>query len=170
MHRPASAVPTGLLVAREPYDDNGPRSVVAQAEAELVARYGFLDDGELGLTAAMFDPPVGAFLVARRAAAAGPPVGGVGLRAVAPATGEVRRLWVDPARRGQGVARALMGALEDAARDLGLNTLVLATGDRQPEAVALYTATGWERIHLDADGGPLPVCHIRFAKILAPPS
>jgi hypothetical protein len=45
---------------------------------------------------------------------------------------------------------------------------VLATGDRQPEAVALYEGTGWERAHVDRDGRPLPVCHIRFAKILTP--
>jgi GNAT superfamily N-acetyltransferase len=159
---------SGLTINPEPYGAEGPQWVVARAEAELVARYGFLDDGELGLTAAMFDPPVGAFLVARRAAAAGPPVGGVGLRTVAPATGEVRRLWVDPAGRGQGVGRALMAALEQMAHDsLGLTALRLGTGDRQPEAVALYTATGWERVHLDADGGPLPVCRIRFMKHLA---
>jgi GNAT superfamily N-acetyltransferase len=170
MHRPASAIPSGLAPHREPYGDEGPQWVVAQAEAEIVARYGYLDDGERGLTAAMFDPPAGAFLVARRGDAAGPPVGGVGLRAVAPGVGEVRRLWVDPARRGSGIARTLMAALEDAAGDLGLSALVLATGDRQPEAVALYEATGWERVHVDRDGRPLPVCHIRFVKILTPAS
>jgi hypothetical protein len=69
---------------------------VAQAEAELVARYGFLDDGELGLTAVMFDPPAGVFLIARTESR-GQPVGGAGLRTVATGTGEVRRLWVDPA-------------------------------------------------------------------------
>ena len=84
MHRPPSAIPAGLTLAREPAAGDGPRWVVAQAEAELVARYGGLDDGERGLTAAMFDPPAGVFLVARRGDAAGPPVGGVGVRAVGP--------------------------------------------------------------------------------------
>ena len=84
---------------------------MAQAEAEIVVRYGVLDDDERGLTAAMFDPPAGAFLVARRAGAAGPPLGGVGLRAIHPGhpAGEVRRLWVDPGQRGQGIARAPHG-------------------------------------------------------------
>jgi GNAT superfamily N-acetyltransferase len=168
MHRPASALPPGVALQREPYDDDGPQLVVAQSEAELVARYGFLDDGELGLTAAMFDPPAGAFLVARPAAAAGPPVGGVGVRAVAPGVGEVRRLWVDPDWRGKAIARALMAALEAAALDLGLITLRLATGDRQPEAVALYEATGWARVHVDDGGRPVPLCHIRFVKLLDP--
>src|SRR5271167_3306377 len=52
MDRPASATRSAHTVARQPYDDDGPRWVVAQAEAEIVARYGELDDGELGLTAA----------------------------------------------------------------------------------------------------------------------
>ena len=156
MPRRTSAPPPGVTIRAEPYGADGPRFVVAQAEAELIARYGFLDAGELGLTAAMFDRPAGTFLVAR-AGAAGPPVGGVGLRAI----GEVRRLWVDPAWRGRGVGRALMDVLEHAARDLGHMTLRLATGDRQPEAVALYEATGWERI-VEADG-----CGIRFVKRLA---
>ena len=66
MQRPASALPSEVTVRPEPYGDEGPRWVVAQAEAELVTRYGGLDAGERGLTAAMFDPPTGAFLVARR--------------------------------------------------------------------------------------------------------
>ena len=49
----------------EAYDGDGPRWVVKRAEAELVERYGQLDDSELGLTAAMFEPPDGIFLVAR---------------------------------------------------------------------------------------------------------
>ncbi len=152
MHRLAGEVTLHV----EPYGTDGPRFVVARAEAELVDRYGFLDAGEHGLAAAMFDPPQGAFWVARRR---GDAVGGVGLRAVAPAVGEVRRLWVEPAARGRGVGRALMAALEQEAARRGLSSLQLGTGDRQPEAVALYEATGWERIDVD-------VCGIRFVKDL----
>src|SRR6202021_954966 len=54
MDRPPSATRRVHWVAREPYGNDGPRWVVAQAEAEIVARYGELDDDELGLTAAMF--------------------------------------------------------------------------------------------------------------------
>jgi GNAT superfamily N-acetyltransferase len=144
MHHPSSAIAAALTLAREPYADPGPRWVVAQAEAELVVRYGFLHEGERGLTAGMFDPPAGAFVVAR-AGAAGPPIGGVGVRALdqEPGWGEIRRLWVDPERRGEGLARLLMVAVEEAARDLGLTALRLITGPNQPEAVALYTTSGW---------------------------
>ena len=163
MHPSAFAV----SLRPEPYGSAGPRWVVAQAEAELVARYGFLDDGELGLTAAMFDPPAGVFLIARTESRE-EPVGGVGLRTVGtgPGTGEARRLWVDPAWRGRGVGRDLMTAIEDAASDLGLSVLRIETGDRQHEAVALYEATGWERILVTPEGAPLPAGWIRFRKVV----
>ena len=163
MDAPASAVSQRT----ERYGSPGPQWVVAQAEAELVRRYGGLDDGELGLTAVMFDPPSGAFLVARVEGEADPPVGGVGVRTVAEGVGEVRRLWVDPTWRGHGLGRTLMTGLEQEARSLGLSALILATGDRQPEAVGLYETAGWERLHVDAGGAPLPACHIRFSKVIA---
>jgi GNAT superfamily N-acetyltransferase len=166
MERPTSAPATAVVVCLEAYDGEGPSWVVARAEAEIVVRYGGLDDGEIGLVATMFEPPGGAFLVAR-AGTAGPPVGGVGLRTVGPGTGEVRRLWVDPTWRGRGVARALMAGLEDAAHRLGHSALRLGTGDRQPEAVALYESTGWVRVFADRRGRPVPPRHIRFVKELA---
>lgn len=160
MDRPAS--PATLRI--EPYGSDGPRWVVGRAEAELIARYGGLDDGELGLSAAMFDPPDGSFLVAR--AAGKPPIGGAGVRTVAEGVGEVRRLWVDPGWRGRGIGRALMIGLEDAAKGLGISALVLSTGDRQPEAVALYESSGWERLGVDKEGKPLPAWHLRFSKVI----
>jgi GNAT superfamily N-acetyltransferase len=166
MHRP----PSVLTLARESYVDDGSRWVVAQAEAEIVTRYGELEDAEKGLTAAMFDPPAGAFLVARRGGAAGPPAGGVGVRTLRPGLGQIRRLWVDPAWRGQGIARRLMAGVEDAARELGLTSLRLGTGDRQPEAVALYESSGWERVLVGDDGRLVPPRHIWFTKQLSPVS
>ena len=168
MDRPSSAIPGGLTLVAEPYDDDGPRWVVARAEAEIVVRYGDLDGDEKGLTGAMFDPPNGVFLVARRGDAAGPPLGGVGVRAIHPGVGQIRRLWVDPSSRGQGVARALMLGVEDGARRLGLTDLRLGTGDRQPEAVALYESSGWERVFVGNDGRPVPPRHIWFKKQLTP--
>ena len=149
----------------EPFGSEGPRWVVAQAEAELVARYGGLDAGELGLTAAMFDPPAGVFLIARTESRA-EPVGGAGLRTVATDTGEVRRVWVDPAWRGRGIGRELMAGIEAAASELGLSVLRIETGDQQPEAVSLYQSLGWERIRLTPEGAPLPAGWIRFRKVV----
>ena len=38
---------------------------------------------------------------------------------------EVKRLWIDPIARGQGLARRLMRALESRARDMGYAHLKL---------------------------------------------
>jgi GNAT superfamily N-acetyltransferase len=166
MREPSDAV----SVEPEPYDSDGPSWVVEQAETELIARYGALDVSELGLTASMFERPGGSFLVARvdvgAADSARRPVGGVGLHGVADGVGEVRRLWVDPSWRGRGVGRTLMARLEGTALELGLKDLVLATGDRQPEAVRLYQASGWMRLFVDAEGNPLASGWIRFSKAI----
>jgi len=163
-----------VVIAVEPFDSEATRWVVARAEAELEDRYGFIDAGEYGLLAAEFDPPAGAFLLARLRRAGARPVGGVGLRRVAEEsgktggeTGEVKRLWVQADWRGRGVGRALMAELEAAARDLGLSRLRLETGERQPEAVALYAAEGWLRQDEAWDGGPIRCGSIHFSKQLS---
>ena len=55
-------------------------------------------------------------------------------------------MYVVPAARGRGVARAVLAGLEDAARDRGWTTLRLETGPRQPEAIGLYTRAGYRPI------------------------
>lgn len=161
-----------VVIAVEPFDSEAARWVVGRAEAELEERYGFIDEGEYGLVAAEFDPPAGAFLLARPRAGA-PPVGGVGLRRIATesaesgATGEVKRLWVHADWRGRGVGSALMDELEAAARGLGVTHLRLETGERQPEAVSLYAAAGWHRQDEAWDGGPIHCGSIHFSKLLS---
>lgn len=51
-----------------------------------------------------------------------------------------------PEARGKGAASTLMDALEEAARATGAPRLILQTGDRQPDAEALYQKRGWQRI------------------------
>ena len=63
-----------------------------------------------------------------------------------PLTGEVKRMYVVKDWRRLGVGTAILAALEERARVLGYRRLVLETGDRQPEAAALYSAGGWVRI------------------------
>ena len=74
----------------------------------------------------------------------GRPVGCVGLRVLAPARVEVKHLYVEPAARRRGTASALMAALEAEAARRGAE-IVLETGTRQPEAIALYEARGYRR-------------------------
>ncbi|WP_260981296.1 GNAT family N-acetyltransferase [Curtobacterium pusillum] len=59
---------------------------------------------------------------------------------------ELKRLIVLAAARGKGAATALLAEGEQVAREQGAARLILQTGDKQPEAVALYEKTGWTRI------------------------
>lgn len=60
--------------------------------------------------------------------------------------GEVKRVYVVPARRGRGLSRVVMSALVELATDLGYTYLQLETGTAQPEAIGLYDRLGWTRI------------------------
>ena len=57
---------------------------------------------------------------------------------------EVKRMYVSPVVRRRGLARRLLVALEDSAREAGATVLALETGTMQPEAIALYEAQGYE--------------------------
>jgi GNAT superfamily N-acetyltransferase len=59
---------------------------------------------------------------------------------------EVKRMFTDPAARGNGVASAVLNELEKWARELGYSACVLETGWKQPEAVGLYRKSGYEQI------------------------
>ncbi len=68
------------------------------------------------------------------------------LRPLEDGAAELKRMYVVPAARGRGVGRAVLAALEEAARDQGWTTLRLETGPRQPEAAALYSRAGYRPI------------------------
>ena len=59
--------------------------------------------------------------------------------------GEVKRMYVDPAQRGQGAGGKLLSAIALRAMQVGLTSLKLETGIRQPEAIGLYERDGFTR-------------------------
>jgi GNAT superfamily N-acetyltransferase len=59
---------------------------------------------------------------------------------------EVKRVIVSGDQRGRGVGKAIMRGLEEVAREQQASRLILQTGDKQPEAVALYERLGWTAI------------------------
>ena len=61
-------------------------------------------------------------------------------------TAEIRRMYVVPDRRGAGLSRRMLGALEDEARSLGYRRVRLETGVHQHEALGLYRSTGFGEI------------------------
>lgn len=93
----------------------------------------------------------------------------VGCGAVQPVdacSAEIKRMYVRPQDRGQGVARRLLAALEREAAAAGWTTLLLETGTRQPEAIRLYESAGYRQIPAYGHyvGDPYSVC---MAKRLA---
>jgi putative acetyltransferase len=70
---------------------------------------------------------------------------GCGAIVVNPDFGELKRMYVSPQCRGQGVAKRILSLLEFKAIDLGCTLLRLETGPFQPEALSLYERCGYER-------------------------
>jgi GNAT superfamily N-acetyltransferase len=85
--------------------------------------------------------PQGVFLIARAETG---PLGCVALRDLGQGVAEVKRLWVDPAARGQGLARRLMATLEARARAIGYHQLKLDSNTVFATAIAMYRADGWQ--------------------------
>ncbi|MCW3464628.1 GNAT family N-acetyltransferase [Chitinophaga nivalis] len=77
---------------------------------------------------------------------AGVPAGCGAFKPFAAGVAEIKRMFTDPAFRGQGVAFRVLAELEQWAASLGYHTCVLETGVVLPEAVALYEKAGYTRI------------------------
>ncbi|OGX89335.1 GNAT family N-acetyltransferase [Hymenobacter coccineus] len=73
------------------------------------------------------------------------PVGCGAFRAYTAEAVEIKRMFVQPAHRGQGVAGAVLAELEVWALDASYATAVLETGQRQPAAIRLYEKSGYVR-------------------------
>ncbi|HTD04684.1 GNAT family N-acetyltransferase [Undibacterium sp.] len=70
---------------------------------------------------------------------------GCGAVVLHPAFGELKRMYVRPQNRGQGVAKQILAVLECEAAKSGCRLLKLETGPRQAEALGLYALCGYER-------------------------
>ena len=130
--------------------------------AELASRYP--EEGADDLVPDLVDGPGGAFVIAWLGEQ---PAGCGALRPMSPGVAEVKRMYVDPALRGNGIGRAILMKLESLACEYGYTSLCLETGVRQPEAIHLYETVGFHRIpcygeYVDA---PLSVC---FEKRIVP--
>jgi len=97
-----------------------------------------------------YRPPAGAFLAVREGRQV---VGCAGIRRLDEATGELKRMWVSPSVRGQGLGARLLQAVEQQALAMGLHTLRLDTHDGLTAAMRLYTSHGYEVI-ADYNGNP----------------
>ena len=71
------------------------------------------------------------------------PVGCGAIKHYAPGTMEVKRMYVPPAMRGRGIAGQVLTELERWTVELGYTTCILETGQKQPEAIRLYTKSNY---------------------------
>jgi GNAT superfamily N-acetyltransferase len=116
--------------------------LLAELAREYLERYG--NTTEINrYPAADFVPPEGALLIVREN---GRTVAGGAFRRWDAETAELKRMWTHSAHRRRGLARLVLAELEAEAKRRGYRGLVLSTGSKQPEAAALYVATGYERL------------------------
>ena len=82
--------------------------------------------------------------------------------------GEIKRVYVSPEARGQGIANRIVQALERTLVDCGVFTARLETGVHQTEALALYRRHGYEVVGPFGEYRHDPLS-IFMEKTLAPP-
>ncbi|MFV0135356.1 GNAT family N-acetyltransferase [Streptomyces sp. HMX87] len=137
-----------MNIRRVPFDHPDAVKLNDEVQAEYAVRYG--DDGDsTPMAAADFTPPNGLYLIAYDEN--GVPVASGGWRAQdandegnLDGDAELKRMFVIEQMRGRGLARRILALLEEDARAAGRTRMVLETGIKQPEAVALYTSSGYE--------------------------
>ncbi|HWU32252.1 MAG TPA: GNAT family N-acetyltransferase [Marmoricola sp.] len=142
------SAPANFSIQRRRLDHPESLTLIERVQAEYVVRYGGPDESPIDPS--QFEEPDGAFYVAY---ADETPVGMGGWRwhsvpadVDAASAVEVKRMYVIPEQRGRGYARAMLGHLEITARDAGSGAIILETGLRQPEAMALYESCGYVSI------------------------
>ena len=145
-------------------DDPLAEPLLAELTVEYARRYTVAEEDVSkwlrGYPAADFEAPDGGLLIGLLGET--PVTAGAFCRFDAD-TAELKRIWTDSRHRRRGHARALLAALEAEIAARGYHRIYLTTGDRQPEAEALYLATGYLRLDepLPADGDVFPIAFVK---------
>lgn len=147
-------------------DDPLAEPLLAELAVEYARRYGSTEDRVAkwlrGYPADEFAAPGGGMLIGL---VDDVPVTGGAFRRFDDHTAELKRIWTDNRYRRRGLAKALLAELETEIAARGYHKVYLTTGDRQPEAEALYLSSGYTRLAepLPAEGEVYPMA---FAKVL----
>ena len=135
---------------------------LAQYFDELEQRFleGFNTNDALAEATSAFNAPSGLFIVVEL----GDEIVGCGaIQWIDGVTAEIKRMWVDPGRRGLGLGKRLLGHLEAEARSSGRLRVVLDTNKSLAEAISMYRALGYDAIERYNDN---PYAHHWFEKML----
>ncbi len=148
---------TDLTLTRALLDSPAAQALIQALNRELDHRY-----PEEGANHFRLDPEEvaegrGGFFIAWHS---GQPAGCGAVRLLDAATVEVKRMYVCEALRGRGIATRLLARLVAEARQLGATRMVLETGERQFESVALYRRAGFVEIARYGEyvDSPLSLC------------
>ena len=132
--------PSRAVVSRTTFADDTTVALVRRLNDELSGMYPEDGANHFTLDPDSVIPPAGVMV---RATLDGTPVACGALRMLDERTGELKRMYVDPAVRGLKLGAAILDALEHEAAALGARELCLETGSRQTAAIGLYEKAGY---------------------------
>ncbi|WP_394824580.1 GNAT family N-acetyltransferase [Pendulispora albinea] len=147
----------GLAVERVELGSKDAEDLIGGLNRELAAAYPEPGANHFRLEASEVAVSRGAFVIAyldRRPVACG------AFRTMDETSAELKRMYVVPRWRGLGISKRVLRALEEHAASLHVKRMVLETGTRQSEALALYARNGYRRIPLFGEyvGSPCSIC------------
>ena len=140
---------------REPASSAAACALLSAMEDEMVALYSMPGMPTSASTAELEPTNSGAYVVGWEDGRA---VAGGALKRLEPGVAEIKRMYVVPDARGRGLARRLLAALEDVARELGYERVRLDTGASQPHAQVLYESAGYREVP-DYNDNPYAAYH-----------
>jgi putative acetyltransferase len=148
-----------IRVVRRSSADPAVSGLIALAADEAANRYG--DPG----TRRFPVDPLAKFVLAT---VDGSAAGCGAIQSIDDQTVEVKRMYVRPAHRGNGIARRILAALEDLAAGSHYPVIRLETGARQPESIRLYESAGYRPIppYGPYVHSPLSLCYEKL--VIAP--
>jgi GNAT superfamily N-acetyltransferase len=124
-----------------PENNKDALELIKELDAELCDRYPASSVHTLDLS--KIDNKSGKFILLLLG---GIPVGCGSVVKLEDSVGEIKRVFVKKACRGNGYARIIMKYLESVSLELGFRKLRLETGIKQPEALKLYNSLGFYQI------------------------
>ena len=136
---------TEIATAERPADLASVKQIFLDYAASLDFALDYQDfDAEIATFPRIYAPPAGDLVLAR---VAGADAGAVGLRPLESGICELKRLYVRPAYRGQGLGRALAERIIVEARAKDYRAMRLDTiGRSMQRAIAIYRALGFREI------------------------
>lgn len=146
-----------VIIKKEDLLSETAQEIISALNRELINRYPEGTATHFRLEANEVEEGRGIFFIAYNGSE---PIGCGAIRLIDPATAEIKRMYVAPHARGLGIGRKILMTLEAEAPRLGANKVVLETGERQPESLALYAKVGFVRIPAFGEyaSSPLSVC------------